>query len=215
MTEQKEYTAAQLRTAQEEIIRCQVARFRNDYDEYFERADTEKLVTFFFEKIYDLEAQDTIIQTAINTYNKVKGQLSGDTRENLENLIELNRLTHALDQRMAQLLLNKGWQEGEQLSPEAYFDLYVELGMEAERRQQLLSSVKSMVESYQLAHKPFSDVVLKAAKGFAVMFGVMPLYRFADEGFHATKAVKPDIFNRFVDRVMENELEYIIRAFGE
>lgn len=215
MTEQKEYTAAQLRTAQEEIIRCQVARFRNDYDEYFERADTEKLVTFFFEKIYDLEAQDTIIQTAINTYNKVKGQLSGDTRENLENLIELNRLTHALDQRMAKLLLNKGWQEGEQLSPEAYFDLYVELGMEAERRQQLLSSVKSMVESYQLAHKPFSDVVLKAAKGFAVMFGVMPLYRFADEGFHATKAVKPDIFNRFVDRVMENELEYIIRAFGE
>lgn len=215
MTEQKEYTAAQLRTAQEEIIRCQVARFRNDYDEYFERADTEKLVTFFFEKIYDLEAQDTIIQTAINTYNKVKGQLSGDTRENLENLIELNRLTHALDQRMAKLLLNKGWQEGEQLSPEAYFDLYVELGMEAERRQQLLSSVKSMVESYRLAHKPFSDVVLKAAKGFAVMFGVMPLYRFADEGFHATKAVKPDIFNRFVDRVMENELEYIIRAFGE
>lgn len=215
MTEQKEYTAAQLRTAQEEIIRCQVARFRNDYDEYFERADTEKLVTFFFEKIYDLEAQDTIIQTAINTYNKVKGQLSGDTRENLENLIELNRLTHALDQRMAKLLLNKGWQEGEQLSTEAYFDLYVELGMEAERRQQLLSSVKSMVESYQLAHKPFSDVVLKAAKGFAVMFGVMPLYRFADEGFHATKAVKPDIFNRFVDRVMENELEYIIRAFGE
>lgn len=215
MTEQKEYTAAQLRTAQEEIIRCQVARFRNDYDEYFERADTEKLVTFFFEKIYDLEAQDTIIQTAINTYNKVKSQLSGDTRENLENLIELNRLTHALDQRMAKLLLNKGWQEGEQLSPEAYFDLYVELGMEAERRQQLLSSVKSMVESYRLAHKPFSDVVLKAAKGFAVMFGVMPLYRFADEGFHATKAVKPDIFNRFVDRVMENELEYIIRAFGE
>lgn len=215
MTEQKEYTAAQLRKAQEEIIRCQVARFRTDYADYFERADTEKLVNFFFKKIYDLEAQDTIIQTAINTYNKVKTQLSGETRANLENLIELNRLTHALDHRMAKLLLKKGWKEGEAVSPEAYFNLYVELGMEDERRQQLLSSVKSMVESYQLAHKPFSDVVLKAAKGFAVMFGVMPLYRFADEGFHATKAVRTDVFNEFIEKVMENELAYIIKAFGE
>lgn len=215
MTEQKEYTAAQVRTAQEEIIRCQVERFRKDYAEYFEQPDTEKLVNFFFKRIYDLEAQDTIIQTAINTYNKVKGQLSAETRDNLENLIELNRLTHALDHRMAHLLLDKGWKEGETVTPAAYFDLYVELGMETERRQQLLSSVKSMVESYQLAHKPFSDVVLKAAKGFAVMFGVMPLYRFADEGYQATKAVKGDVFNRFIEKVMENELEYIVRAFGE
>lgn len=215
MTEQKEYTAEQVRKAQEEIIRCQVERFRTDYADYFERPDTEKLVNFFFKKIYDLEAQDTIIQTAINTYNKVKGQLSTETRENLENLIELNSLTHALDRRMAHLLLEKGWQEGDTVSPDDYFALYVKLGMEDERRQQLLSSVKSMVESYQLAHKPFSDVVLKAAKGFAVMFGVMPLHRFAEEGYHATKAVKPDVFNQFIEKVMEQELAYIIKAFGE
>ena len=47
------------------------------------------------------------------------------------------------------------------------------------------------------------------------MFGVMPLYRFADEGFHATKAIKPDVFNAFIDRVTENELAYIVKAFGE
>lgn len=215
MPEQKTYTAAELRKAQEEIVRCQVQRFRADYQTYFDRPDTEKLVKFFFEKIYDLEAQDTIIQTAINTYNKVKNQLSGDTRENLENLIELNQLTHNLDQQMAELLLKKGWQEGQRLNLDEYFTLYVQLGREEDRRKQLLSSLKSMMESYQLAHKPFSDVVLKAAKGFAVMFGVMPLYRFADEGFHATKAIKPDVFNQFIDTVTENELAYIIKAFGE
>lgn len=215
MSETNTYTAEQLRQAQQEVVRCQIERFRNDYSEYFEREDTQKLVRFFFEKIYDLEAQDTIIQTAIQTYNKVKGQLSGETRENLENLIELNRLTHELDQKMARLLLDRGWEPGSRLNREEYFELYKALGHEDERRQQLLSSLKSMMESYQLAHKPFSEMVLKAAKGFAVMFGVMPLYRFADEGFQATKIIRADVFNRFIDTVTENELAYIVAAFGE
>lgn len=209
------YTDTEIRKAQEEIIRSQVERFRNDYSEYFERDDTRRLVKFFFERIYDLEAQDTIIQTAIKTYDKVKGQLAAETRENLENLIELNRLTHALDREMAILLLDKGWQEGQKLTLDEYFDLYVALGREDDRRKQLLVSVKSMVESYQLAHKPFSEMVIKAAKGFAVLFGVMPLYRFADEGYQATKIIQGDVFNRFIEKMMENELAYIVRAFGE
>ena len=69
MSDKKEETPEDnlLRKAQEEIVRSQVERFRKDYDDYFNRKDTEKLVKFFFEQIYDLEAQDTIIQIAINT----------------------------------------------------------------------------------------------------------------------------------------------------
>jgi len=215
MAKKKDDAAATLRIAQTEVVRAQVERFRNSYSLYFDRDDTKKLVKFFFEQIYDLDAQETIIQTAINTYNKVKGQLSSDTRENLENLIELNQLTHDLDKGMAQLLLDKGWQEGQQLNQQEYIELYIEFGHEDERRKQLLSSLKSMMESYQLAHKPFSEMVLKAGKGFAVMFGVMPLYRFAEEGFHATKAVKPDVFNQFIDDVTEKELGFITKAFGQ
>ena len=80
MPDQKEETPDNklLRKAQEEIVRSQVERFRKDYDEYFNRKDTEKLVKYFFEQIYDLEAQDTIIQIAINTYQKIKGQILFD-----------------------------------------------------------------------------------------------------------------------------------------
>ncbi len=204
-----------LRKAQQEIVRSQVERFRRDYDDYFNRKDTEKLVKFFFEQIYDLEAQDTIIQIAINTYQKVKGKLNEHTRENLENLIELNQLTHALDRRMAELLIKKGWKDGKKISLDEYFVLYKELGMEAERREQLLSSLKCMLVSHQLAHRPFNEVLLKAAYGFAIMFGVMPLYHFANDGYKATAAVSKEVFNKFIDRVTEVELGNINKAFGE
>lgn len=217
MPDIKEETAEDrlLRKAQEEIVRSQVERFRKDYDDYFNRKETEKLVKFFFEQIYDLEAQDTIIQIAINTYHKVKGKLNEHTRENLENLIELNQLTHALDRKMGALLLTKGWKEGETISLEKYFELYKELGLETDRREQLFSTLKCMLVSYQLAHRPFNDVLLKAAKGFAIMFGVMPLYHFANDGYNATVAVSKDVFNKFVDRVTEVEVGYIDKAFDK
>lgn len=217
MPDQKEETPDNklLRKAQEEIVRSQVERFRKDYDEYFNRKDTEKLVKYFFEQIYDLEAQDTIIQIAINTYQKVKGQLNEHTRENLENLIELNQLTHALDRKMAALMIKKGWKEGVKISLDEYFVLYKELGLEAERREQLFSSLKCMLVSHQLAHRPFNEVLLKAAYGFALMFGVMPLYHFANDGYKATVAVSRDVFNKFIDRVTEVEMGYIEKAFGK
>ena len=217
MAKKKETTVDNtlLRKAHEEIVRCQVERFRDSYEKYFAIENTEKLVKFFFEKIYDLEAQDTIIQIAINTYRKVKNQISEDTRENLENLIELNQLTNAMDRIMAEHLIKRGWKEGEIISQDLYFELYKEVGREAERREQLKSALKSMMVSFQMAHKPFNEVLLKAAKGFALMFGVLPLYDFIEEGYHATKGVKGDIFNDFIDDVTEIELAYIIRAFGE
>lgn len=203
-----------LKPAREEIVRIQIERFRNDYAEFFDRPDTKKLVDFFFGKVYDIEAQESIIDIAINTYDKFKGQLSGETRENLENLIELNKLTQDLDTQMASLLLQKGWQEGEKLTIAEYIELYKELGEEEKRRQQLLMAVKSMMVSYQLAHKPFSELILKAARGVAVMFGVTMLHDFAEEGYKATKAVKADVFNQFIDKVTENEVEFLEKAFG-
>lgn len=203
-----------LKPAREEIVRIQIERFRNDYAEFFDRPDTQKLVDFFFGKVYDIEAQESIIDIAINTYDKFKGQLSGETRENLENLIELNKLTQDLDTQMASLLLQKGWQEGEKLTIAEYIELYKELGEEEKRRQQLLMAVKSMMVSYQLAHKPFSELILKAARGVAVMFGVTMLHDFAEEGYKATKAVKADVFNQFIDKVTENEVEFLEKAFG-
>jgi len=212
----KKYSSSEnplLRKAQEEVVRCQVERFQKTYSKYFSQTDTVKLVQFFFEKIYDLDAQDTIIQIAINTYEKVKNQLAADTQENLENLIELNQMTHDLDRGMANTLLEKGWKEGEKLSQEAFLELYKEFGHEEERRQQLRMSVKCMIVSYQLAHRPFNDMLLRAAKGFAVIFGVQPLYDFVEEGYKATKIVKADVFNEFIDTVTDEEINYLESVF--
>lgn len=217
MSDKKEETPEEilLKKAHEEIVRSQVERFHKSYNDYFQKKETEKLVKFFFEQIYDVEAQHTIIQIAINTYHKVKGQLASHTRENLENLIELNQLTNALDRKMGALLIKKGWTEGKQISLDEYAALYKELGLEAERREQLFTSLKCMMVSYQLAHRPFNEVLLKAAKGFAIMFGVMPLYHFANDGYKATVAVSKGVFDKFIERVTEVEMAYIEKAFGE
>ena len=203
-----------LRKAQEEIVRCQVERFRTDYHQYFELEETQRLVKFFFERIYDLEAQDTIIQVAINTYLKVKRQLSEQVCENLDNLIELNRLTHALDRRMAELLLKNGWKEGEQLNKEEYFKIYKELGFEAERREQLASSLKCIMMSYHFAHHHYNQTLLKIAKGIALIFGLSALYRFIEEGYLATYMVTGSVFDKIIENVTEVELAYIDDAFG-
>gem|GEM_PF-985972 len=204
-----------LRKAHEEIIRSQVERYHRDYTDYFSRKETEKLMKFFFEQIYDLEAQNTTIQVAINAYHKVKNQLNDHIRETIESSIELNQLTLALDRRMAEHLIKKGWTEGKKISIDEYFVLYKEVGLEAERREQLMTVLKNLLVSYRIAHRPLNDILLKAFHAVAVMVGVLPLYHFADDGYQATIKVSSDVFHEFIDKVTEVEMRYILEAFGE
>lgn len=204
-----------LRKAHGEIIRSQVERYHRDYADYFNRRETEKLMKFFFEQIYDLEAQQNTIQVAINAYHKVKNQLNDHIRETIENSIELNQLTQALDRRMAEHLIKKGWKEGENISIDEYFVIYKEVGLEAERREQLLSVLKNMLVSYRIAHRPLNDILLKAFMAVAMMVGVMPLYHFANDGYNATIKVSSAVFHEFIDKVTEVEMRYILENFGD
>src|SRR5437868_4711394 len=95
-----------------EIMRAQVARFKEFYAKYFAEEETIDLVTFFFEKINNLESQGDIIQTAINTFGRIKNKLPREIKKSIQDVIDLNEFTNRMDEGMAEVLLQRGWKPG-------------------------------------------------------------------------------------------------------
>lgn len=199
--------------AQKEIVRVQIERLHTVYEKYFNRADTKRLVQFFFDKIYVMDNNDKFLKIAIDTFNKVKFTLNINTKENLETIISLHESTSLLDAGMGKLLIEKGWNEGKQISVAEYRKTYVEFGHVKERITQFNTVIKCMRIFHAMAHKPQSESYVKAAKLFSRIFNVHSLFVQMEEGYYATVSVKPEVFEEFVKEVELNEMEYINSAF--
>lgn len=201
--------------AKKEIVRIQVYRFKVYYKSYFELEETQRMVRYFFDKIYNLEGKEEWIYLAKNTFEKVKNMIKEQTKNNVEQLIELNDLTDYLDGLMAELLLNKGWQTNQFLSLDDYNQLYRELGLFEERKKQLLVVLKNMKLFYELAHRPINVVIMKPAKFMSKVLGVYPLFASVEEGYHAVLPVHREIFDKFYEEVQKKEWEFLYSQFPE
>lgn len=208
------YSKESIYEAKKEIVRAQVERFHIFYADYFNRENTIPMVNYFFETVYNLEGRDEWIELAINTFDKVKHMIKDQTRENVQQLIELNNLTDKLDTQMAYLLLEKKWEEEKKvLSFEEYTSLFVELDHSQERKQQLEVVLKNMELFYNLAHRPINSVIMKPARFMAKILGVYPLFATVEEGYHAILPVSPELFQKFYEEVKQKEWEYLYQAF--
>ncbi len=208
------YSRESIYDAKKEIVRAQVQRFHIFYSDYFNREQTIPMVNYFFETIYNLDGRDEWIELAINTFEKVKHMIKDQTRENVQQLIELNNLTDKLDTQMAYLLLEKEWEkEKKELTLEEYTSLYRELNHAQERKQQLEVVLKNMELFYTLAHRPINSVIMKPARFMAKILGVYPLFATVEEGYHAILPVSPDLFQEFYKEVKQKEREYLYQAF--
>ncbi|MBE7412451.1 MAG: hypothetical protein L6Q54_07935 [Leptospiraceae bacterium] len=201
--------------AKKEIVRVQVERFHEFYPNYFARQETTPMVNYFFDKIYNLEGKEDWLDLAVNTFEKVKNMIKEQTRQNLEQLIELNNLTDKLDTQMALLLLNKNWKEGDQLGLNEYRNLYIELKHTDDRRLQLEYVLNNLRKFYDLAHRPINAVIMKPAKFMSKLLGVYPLFASVEDGYHAVLPVSSDIFESFYEEVQEREWNYLYSAFPE
>lgn len=197
-----------------EIMQAQTRRFKESYGSYFAQEDSAELVNFFFEKIYNLDSQGQIIQTAINTFNKIKGKLPAEIRQSIQDVIDLNDLTHSMDAGMAQVLLDRGWTGG-QISLEELIAVYKQYNHRAERVRQLEVMLKTLEFSHQLAHSPLGKVLLGPARMAARIFRVLPLFEFLEEGYLATRKVSVELFNDFLKDVEETEWKYLYDNLGK
>lgn len=197
-----------------EIMQAQTRRFKESYGSYFAQEDSAELVNFFFEKIYNLDSQGQIIQTAINTFNKIKSKLPAEIRQSIQDVIDLNDLTHRMDAGMAQVLLDRGWTGG-QISLEELIAVYKQYNHRAERVKQLEVMLKTLEFSHQLAHSPLGKVLLGPARMAARIFRVLPLFEFLEEGYLATRKVSVELFNDFLKDVEETEWKYLYDNLGK
>ncbi|MCB1192595.1 MAG: hypothetical protein H7A23_04910 [Leptospiraceae bacterium] len=210
------YSRESIYDAKKEIVRAQVQRFHIFYSDYFNREQTIPMVNYFFETIYNLDGRDEWIELAVNTFEKVKHMIKDQTRENVQQLIELNNLTDKLDTQMAYLLLEKEWEKDKkELNLEEYTTLYRELDHYQERKQQLEVVLKNMELFYTLAHRPINSVIMKPARFMAKILGVYPLFATVEEGYHAILPVSPELFQDFYKEVKQKEWEYLHQAFPE
>lgn len=199
--------------ARREIVRIQIERFHLYYADFFLKKETIPMAEFFFDTVYSLEGKEEWESLALSTYQKVKGMMKETSRENVERLIELNRITDEMDFGMADLLLKKGWTIGQKLNLEEYAKLYSEFGNSPTRRFQLEVVLLNLKKFYELAHKPISAYVIKPAAAISKMLGVYPLFEKVEKGYYATLPVKADTFQEFYITVEKKEWEFFYAAF--
>lgn len=210
-----EFSETTLRKAKEEVVRVQVERFHLFYSHYFRLNETIAMATFFFERIYNLNAKEEWLSIAFDTFSKVKGMIKETTRTNIENLIELNTITDELDTKLANLLLEKGWEPGDQVSQSEYKKYFIELDHRTQRVKQLKVVLFNLQKFYDLAHKPMSGYIIKPAGFMAKMLGVYPLFQSVEEGYFAILPVTPQLFASFVEEVTLKEWEFLFDCFPD
>jgi hypothetical protein len=209
-----DYTEEQIYSAKKEVVRAQVERFHEFYYDYFNREETLLMVQYFFEKIYNLDGRKEWIHLAIDSFDKVKNIMKESTRENVEQLMELNQLTDTLDEIMAKLILGKGW-KGETLTRVQYDEYYSEIGHSKERAHQLQHVLTNLQQFYELAHRPINAVIIKPVKVMSKMLGIHPLFETIEDGYYACMPVRREIFDAFYEDVKTKEWAYLFDRFPD
>lgn len=207
------YSKDQIFAAKKQVVKAQVTRFKITYHSYFERPDTIQMVNYFFDKIYNLEAKAEWVDLAISSFDKIKSMIKEETKESMERLIDLNNLTDKLDTQMAYLMLEKNWNEENELTQEKYIEYFIELGHAEERFQQLEIVLLNLRQFYELAHRPINAVLMKPARFMAKILGIHPLFATIEDGYHACLPVNHDLFESFFSEVDKTEHEFLKTCF--
>jgi len=207
------YSKEQIFATKKQVVKAQVTRFKITYHSYFERPDTIQMVNYFFDKIYNLEAKAEWVDLAISSFDKIKSMIKEQTKESMERLIDLNNLTDKLDTQMAYLMLEKHWNEENELTQDKYLEYFIELGHAEERFQQLEIVLLNLRQFYELAHRPINAVLMKPARFMAKILGIHPLFATIEDGYHACLPVNHDLFESFFSEVDKTEHEFLKTCF--
>jgi len=129
----------------------------------------------------------------------------------LTDVIQLNRLSAALDERLMKALFDELGVTGA-ITPELYAEAYRHCDNEAERARQIDLIVLVLSEAGQGAHWPGVGMGLKLAGGTARKTGWVELYDFLERGYDAFKRIK-DV-KAFVSTVERRERRILAQIFS-
>lgn len=200
------------------IVNTHIRRFHVTYHEYFAQDSTRALADYFFGRIYTLEGKTERDEMAVKTYNRFKGMISGKSRDRIENLLQLNEITDALDMQMADIIRREKKyivkHEGVQhVDLKKLPALYRKANQSADRVNQLRLIVLNLESFFELSKHPLAGVVMRPVSLAARTVGATRLYKVFEEGYNATKPVSKEVFFEFTQYVRGHETQFLEKTF--
>ncbi len=190
-------------------VDLQVNRFRSDYQNYLEREDSKKAVTFFFEKVYSMEFRDAKRdKLARDVWVKVRDRFKPTTRANFDKLMLLNDFSYWLDLKMAASLPEK---DSEAYVMADYEEAFADCANRLERIEQLNLLIYVFETYFKYSRRPTFKVVIVPLRFMAKFFKAKSLISMIDEGYEASTSIKPEVFEQFLAAIRANEEKLINR----
>lgn len=187
----------------------QAARIRQTYTDVTAMPQYAKLGEFFFEQIYGPQDFGFRNHSIKNLHHKLSGFLKGEIIEGVGKVIELQDLSDALDEQMAQVMLER------QINPELTMPEYAEIYRALDNYDQRVYQIDLLVESVKAIHHisqiRFIGWSLKVVDKAAHLAGMGKIMDFLVEGYDAFHSVK-DI-NFFVQSIEQREKALNDRLF--
>lgn len=200
------------------IVNTHIKRFRETYKDFFELAETVRLVEYFFNKVYNLQSKMERDELIVESFSRFKPLISEKSRIRLEKLIELNSLTDRLDKQMADHYLEKFPKPksfSATISAARMKQCYAQANKKEERLKQLDMLLDSLESFFELSKYSLVEMLLKPAYLAAVMVNAKSLYILFEEGYLASKPVSRKTFQTFLKTVKEKETAYLESVYGK
>ncbi len=192
------------------LIRFQVNRLKNSYQDYLEKEEYHKITRFFLNEVYTTKDITERNAGFKKVYQKFKGKVGASLANDLSKLIDLNDLSEHLDQLMVGKLHQMG--VGEKFSEDEYEEAYYLTDVYSERKEQINLIVKSLRTFHALSKYRSIGLTLSVIRPYALLKGARELMDFMQDGyrvFRSTKDVVP-----FEKAIQKFELKRLDRIYS-
>lgn len=188
----------------------QAARIRHTYADVTAMPQYAKLGEFFFEQIYGPQDFGFRNHSIKSLHHKLSGFLKGEIIEGMGKVIELQDLSDALDEQMAQVMLKR--QIGPELTMPQYAEIYRALDNYDQRVHQIDLLVESVKAIHHISQIRFIGWSLKIVDKAAHLAGTGKIMDFLVQGYDAFHSAKNIDF--FTQTIEQREKALNNRLFG-
>jgi len=187
----------------------QTARIRKTYADVVAMPQYAKLGEFFFEQIYGPQDFGFRNHSIKSLHHKLSGFLKGEIIDGVGKVIELQDLSDALDEQMAQLMLEERIRED--LTMEKYAEIYRSLDNYEQRVYQIDLMVDAVTAIHHISQMRFIGWSLKVVSKAAHLAGMGKIIDFLVQGYDAFHSAKDIGF--FVQAINQREKALNDRLF--
>jgi hypothetical protein len=204
------HTADKLISLMQGVQHFQAARIRQTYADLVAMPQYAKLGNFFFEQLYGPQDFGFRNHSIKSLHHKLSGFLKGEIIEGVGKVIELQDLSDALDEQMAQLMLER--RIGRELTMPEYAEIYRAPDNYEQRLYQIDLLVESVKAIHHISQMRFIGWSLKVVSKAAHLAGMGKIIDFLVQGYDAFHSAKDIDF--FVQTIDQREKALNDQLFG-